>query len=315
MSRLINCSMLYRRNVPLFYTAASGGRIWFYNGNSWIEDRPKGDVNGNWYSVAMSEDGSTRIAVEYNGRAYLFKNGAWAITNPDGFNGNRDWYHVSMSDDGTKMCAVRSSHSVQSCFNGTNWVQMSSAYAGTRYKTSIHRDGTKIYVTDISSTYLYIYDVSTGNSTAYTTVGGTLATPWTFFADENHTKMMTVRYNGRVRFTTNGTTWNDTGPYAAGTNRPFRFGHISSDGNTLLVGGQDDLWTLEGGIWIQQQPNGLNMGGIWYSGRLSKDGSKILAANSGGVLHYKQNSVWTPIFPNGDTTNRIYLTCDFHFIP
>ena len=31
----------------------NGGRLWYFNGTSWVEERPKGDVDGAWWSISL----------------------------------------------------------------------------------------------------------------------------------------------------------------------------------------------------------------------------------------------------------------------
>ena len=71
---------------------------------TWSETQPAGDADMNWYTTAMSSDGSKMLAGVYGGRLYLYSGGSWSETQPAG-NADKDWGCCNMSSDGSKMLA------------------------------------------------------------------------------------------------------------------------------------------------------------------------------------------------------------------
>ena len=69
------------------------------SGNTWIAK----ESSRNWYSVAMSADGTKQTAVDNGGQIYVSTDSGntWIAKESD-----RYWYSVAMSADGTRQTAV-----------------------------------------------------------------------------------------------------------------------------------------------------------------------------------------------------------------
>ena len=74
--------------------------------HTWSETQPAGDADKNWYTSAMSDDGSKIVAGAYGRRLYLSTDSgtSWAEVQPAG-EADKNWRVSAMSDDGSVILA------------------------------------------------------------------------------------------------------------------------------------------------------------------------------------------------------------------
>jgi hypothetical protein len=96
-------------------------RLWYYDGSSWTEQQPAGDVTANWNSLDIAD--GKMVACIYGGRLYYFNGTSWSEQQPAG-NANKNWIKVACS--GNRIVASIGNGRLY-YHNGTSWSEQQPA--------------------------------------------------------------------------------------------------------------------------------------------------------------------------------------------
>jgi photosystem II stability/assembly factor-like uncharacterized protein len=268
------------------------------------------ESNRQWYSVAMSADGTKQTAVVYNGQIYVSTDSGNTWTAKESY---RWWYSVAMSADGTKQTAVAYAGQIYvSTDSGNTWTPKES----NRYWRSVamSADGTiqtavglqgQIYVsTDSGNTWTAKesnrnwYSVAmSADGTKQTAVGQNLQIYvsmdsgntwtakesnrnwWSVAMSEDGTIQTAVVVNGQIYVSIDsGNTWT-----AKESNRAWYSVTMSADGTrqtAVVNNGQVYVSTDSGNTWTAKESNRE-----WYSVAMSADGTKQTAVVNNGQIY------------------------------
>jgi hypothetical protein len=244
------------------YEAANFGEIWTAR-----------DSARNWYSVAMSANGTKRTAVVNGGQIYVSADSGNTWTAKDS---SRAWYSVAMSADGTKQTAVVQGGSFYASIDsGNTWTFR--GFLGDFRSVAMSSDGTKQTAVAYGG---QIY-VSISSGVAWATRDS--ARNWQSVAmSADGTKQTAVVQGGQIYVSADsGNTWT-----AKESARDWRSVAMSADGTrqtAVAFGGQIYVSTDSGNTWTAKDSNRN-----WCSVAMSADGTKQMAL--GGVVYVSMDS-------------------------
>jgi hypothetical protein len=98
-------------------------RLWLFNGSTWVEEQPAGNVNKYWLLVGIS--GNNMVAVEYHGLIYYNNGSGWVPQNGVGQPNISNWTDVSIC--GNRILVV--SAYIAFSYNGMVWYYNGSTWA------------------------------------------------------------------------------------------------------------------------------------------------------------------------------------------
>ena len=117
------CTAIYENTM---LAGEMGGRLWYFDGNSWTETRPIGDVNGNWFTVSLQNGKMT--ATETTGRVYYHDGNSWSILPTPGILA-KSWV-VDLNRDGVTLIASEYNGKVY-YYDGATWLDLPITEIGT----------------------------------------------------------------------------------------------------------------------------------------------------------------------------------------
>lgn len=281
------------------FVSAVGGRLYLSTDfcASWNEVQPAGNVDRNWSSLAMSDDGQFIIACIYssvNGRIWKSINGGlnWSELQPAG-NVNRAWSSVCCSSDGRYLIAsIFNGRIYRSANFGVNWAEIKPEGAFTNSywsSTAIDDDGTVNLAGDgVANPHWFAFFSTDGAVTwAQAPGGGIAAGAWySVDCDSDGSFMVVAGSSGgagrRIWRTQNsGVNWDEVRP-DGNNNYNWRKVACSSNGQYLIAGDNSTthghLYTSidSGDNWIDEVF--FNPAPNFFRGiAVSRDGNKYLA--------------------------------------
>ena len=305
---------------PDLWITTGAAWVWTRSGSTWTQQGDKLVGTGSsdaqqGYSVSLSADGNTAIVGgyqdNYDPTIYTGQGAAWVWTRSGntwtqqgnklvGTGGSSDaaqGISVSLSADGNTAIVGGFNDN----YDPTNYRGQGAAWVWTRSGNTWSQQGDKLVGTGNSGLAAQGSSVSLSANGNTAIVGG--------YNDNSGIGAVWV-------FTRSGSTWSQQGNKLIGTGGVGNGGQgssvsLSADGNTAIVGGQNDnidptwlapgaawVWTRSGNDWSQQGSKlvgtGNNSGGALqgYSVALSADGSTALV---GGPYDEIDIETWTKV--------------------
>jgi len=237
----------------------------------WVERRPAGDVNLEWYSLASGSTGTNLIAAAFGdfgteGWVYTSNNSGvtWTIRYPIAT--SQYWRAAASDADGSNLIVA--------------------AWAGRLYTSS-----------------------NGGVSWTERQPAGAIDQRWqTVASSADGSHLIAGASAGRLWISSNGgSTWTETRP-AGNVDGDWRGASCSSDGSVLLAGNYNDrlYMTRNGGAsWTELTPAGA-ADKNWQGTACDEDGSNLIVGVEGGRLYTSSNggSSWTERRPAGNTDQK-----------
>jgi photosystem II stability/assembly factor-like uncharacterized protein len=293
-----------------------------------IEFTNKRSVDLNWYSVAMSADGTKQTAVVRGGQIYISgdsgetwntkaSNRQWAsvaisadgtiqtavvsggqiwVSNDSGEtwnakDSNRQWQSVAMSSDGTKQTAIVSGGQIYiSGDSGETW-NTKTIGAKDWQSVAMSADGTK-QTAIVSGGQIWV-----SNNSGDTWNAKASNKPWTSVAiSAIGTKQTAVAFGGQIWVSNDsGETWN-----AKDSNRQWYSVAMSADGTiqtAVVYNGQIWVSNDSGETWNTKASNK-----DWISVAMSADGATQTAVVLGGQIYISRDSgdIWNTKYSNAN---------------
>ncbi|MFZ4857753.1 MAG: hypothetical protein ACOYL3_15280, partial [Desulfuromonadaceae bacterium] len=204
------------------------------SGVTWV----RGNTEGQWYSIASSDDGTKLVAGAISNWIYTSSDsGATWVQQTASPSGN--WLSVASSSDGEKLAAVDTSSRqiYTSSDSGASWTPGDTERAWNSVASS--SDGTKLVAT-VSGGQIYTssnsgvnWVVQAGSPTAYWRDSTGVA------SSSDGTKLAAVVFGGRVYTSTDsGVSWT-----ARDSNRNWRAIASNSEGNKLVAVDESHIYT------------------------------------------------------------------------
>jgi len=260
------------------------------SGVAWTERQPAGAVNKHWQAIASSSDGMKLLVGgmgEVTGRLYTGVSAdagvtyTWTERQPAGAV-DKGWYAASSSADGTKLIAA---------------VTAGRIYTGAS--------------ADAGVTYTWTERQPAGAVDKY----------WCSTASSSDGTKLVAGNNLRLYYTTNtGANWIELTP-AGAVDKSWNAVASSADGLNLIVGANSGrlytgVGTSGGTSWAWTERNPLAPTAAadkgWQAVASSSDGTKLVAAVSGGRLYTSADSgaTWTERNPLAPTAaaNKSWFT-------
>lgn len=245
-----------------------GGRVWLWNGKTYVEQTPAGSVDKNWYVCEISGNGKRMLVADYSGRAYYFDETSWNEIRPFG-DINKSWTAAALNFDGTKfICAAMN--------NGRVWYWDGSSFIDQQIignvnanwsGVNISNDGTKLLATG-GANHVYYFNGSTWNKLTSTSVNYFNPVASKDFSRIIVGSIFQSSYGSLFEYT--GSTWAEIPPIN-GDNKQCNAA-LDGDGNMLIVGVNGARLYIKngGGSWVEHQPAG-NAAKTW----------RVVAVNKG----------------------------------
>ncbi|WP_207799707.1 stalk domain-containing protein [Candidatus Cryosericum hinesii] len=237
----------------------------------WVERRPAGDVNLEWYALASDSTGTRVVAAAFG----LYGTEGWVYTSTDRgatwtkrypISASQFWRAAASDADGTNLIVgAWAGRLYTSADSGATWTERQSAGAiDQRWQT-----------------------VASSADGSHLIAGASAGRLW-------------ISSNG-------GGTWTETRP-AGNVDGDWRGASSSSDGSVMLVGnyGGRLYMTRNGGAsWTEVTPAGA-ADKNWQGTAMDADGSNLITGVEGGRLYTSSNSgsSWTERQPVGDTNQK-----------
>jgi len=267
-------------------TSVGATYIFIRSGTNWSQqDKLIGTDGGNsaqqGTSVALSADGDT-LAI--GGRTYLTTGASWVFTRTAGSWSEQQSQIVGTGgsganqQQGTSIALSADGNTMAVGALGDNpGTQIGATWVFTRSGTSWSQQGSKLVGTDS------IGSSAQGTSTALSADGNTLAVGGN--VDDSNVGAIWV-------FTRSGTEWSQqgsklVGSESVGTSNQGQSIALSSNGNTLVFGGDDDN-SLVGAVWIFTR-----FGNAW-----TQQGTKVVGS---GAIGSARQGVSITLSANGNT--------------
>lgn len=292
----------------LFFSATAFAAI------IWNETQPAGDVNKFWDSGAMSEDGSTIVAITQNTAVYLSTDSGnnWSEVKPRGLTTATQWQTTAVSSDGQVIAVGGQNGMYISTDQGGSWTQvLSGADASNFTSVSMSPDGQYL----IGGSYggrLYTSTTS-GSSWTERQPAGNVDKSWqTVGISGDGQFMLAGVLNGRLyKSIDGGSNWNEIQP-AGNIDKDWFVSIISSDGLNAFAGvsgGRLYRSTDLGSNWNEVQPAG-NINISWNAGDISYEGGTILLGAWGGRMYISQDSgdSWSETQPAGAVNKNWWVS-------
>lgn len=251
--------------------ANDAGRLWYYDGSSWSEQRPDGiDSDRRWSGVSI--DGGKILACSDSftagsGRVWLYSGGSWSEVQPNGSSAQR-WNGCSIS--GSKMLVWQNSGGTGKVYlyNGS-WSETQPAGATTKnwYTGGISGDN---IIMGVYNGRLYYYN---GSSWAEQQPAGEVDKVWVCAISGSNAIAGIgggTSSTGKVYYY-NGSSWADTG--LATTD----WYSVSISGNRMIAGiSSGRVWENNGVSWAETFPAGVGTNAYWI---VARSGFKSIAQN------------------------------------
>ncbi|MBP9867132.1 MAG: tail fiber domain-containing protein [Candidatus Pacebacteria bacterium] len=239
--------------------------------NSWT---PK-ESTRQWWSVAMSSDGSKQTAVVSNGYIYVSTDYGNTWTPKES---SRNWYGIAMSSDGSKQTAIAYSGQIYvSSDYGNTWIPKES----NRYwlAVTMSSDGSR-QTAAVNNGQIY---VSSDYGNTWTPKDSNRVW-WSIDMSSDGSKQTALVNGGQIYVSTDyGNTWTPKD-----SNRNWVSVAMSSDGSkqtALVNGGQIYVSTDYGNTWTPKDSNRS-----WISVDVSSYGNKQTAVVNGGQIYISVDS-------------------------
>jgi uncharacterized repeat protein (TIGR02543 family) len=286
----------------------------FASSIGWVERRPAGDVNLEWYSLASDSTGNNLIAAVFgiygtDGWVYTSTNGGvtWTARYPIAV--SRYWRTAASDADGSNLIvAAWAGRLYTSSNSGVDWTERRPVGdTNENWQTvASDADGSNL-IAGASSGRLWIS--SNGGSTwAETRPAGNVNGDWRGVSSNFDGSVLLVgNYNGRLYITSNGgTNWTELTP-AGAVDKNWQGTACDEDGTNLIVGVEGGrLYTSSnsGSSWTERRPVG-DTDQNWSRFASDSDGSVLLAADEARLYRsLDSGATWTEQQPAGDKDVR-----------
>jgi uncharacterized repeat protein (TIGR02543 family) len=283
----------------------------------WVERRPAGDVNLEWYSLASDSTGNNLVAAAFGiygseGRVYTSTNGGETWTARYPIVTSRYWRAAASDANGSNLVvAAWAGRLYTSSDSGVDWTERRPVGdTNENWQTvASDADGSNL-IAGASSGRLWIS--SNGGSTwAETRPAGNVSGDWRGASSNADGSVLLVgNYNGRLYITSNGgTNWTELTP-AGAADKNWQGTACDEDGSNLIVGVEGGrLYTSSnrGSSWTERRPVG-DTSQNWARFASDSDGSVLLAADEARLYRsLDSGATWTEQQPAGD--KDVYWTC------
>ena len=280
----------------------------------WVERRPAGDMDLEWYSLASDSAGVNLVAAAFG----VYGSEGWVYTSADGgatwtirypITTSQYWRAAASDADGSNLIVAAWAGRLYASSNrGVSWTERQPAGAmDQRWQTvASDADGSNL-IAGTSAGSLWIS--SNGGSTwTETRPAGNASGDWRGASSNADGSVLVVgNYGGRLYTSSNsGTSWTELTPAGAG-DKNWQGTACDMDGSNLIVGVEGGrLYTSSnrGSSWTERRPAGdadLN----WSRFASNSDGSVLVAADEARLYRSLDSGVtWTEQRPAGDKDIR-----------
>jgi photosystem II stability/assembly factor-like uncharacterized protein len=300
---LIVCLTMCLSSVMVGKTRAAG--------MGWVERRPAGDVNLEWYALASDSTG-TRVVVAAFG---LYGTEGWVYTSADRgatwtkrypISASQFWRAAASDADGTNLIvAAWSGRLYTSADSGATWTERQPAGAiDQRWQTlASSADGSHL-IAGASAGRLWISSNGGGTWTE-TRPAGNVDGDWRGASSNSDGSVMLVgNYNGRLYMTRNGgASWTEVTPSGA-ADKNWQGTAMDADGSNLITGVEGGrLYTSSNGgsSWTERRP-AEDTDQKWSRFASDSDGKVLLASDESRLYSsVDSGATWVEQQPAGNT--------------
>lgn len=279
---------------------------------AWVERRPAGDIDVNWYKASVSDDGSTILLGTNEGRLWLSidRGVNWTEQQPNDVDSDRAWRAIAVSGNGQVLLAGEyetDGRLYRSIDSGANWSELQPVGdtnqiwldAALDYDGSVimaHRYASNVYISSDSG-------VNWGNAG----VTGTLCVA----CSSDGAVMLVGKNSGRLYLSINtGASFSETQPNGA-NNYEWNAVAVSGDGSVLACGifnvslGRPVYLSFNTGTnWTAQATTAK-----WNSLSIADDEVTILRSNTGAVWGTENAGTnWSNLDPDGSEEAKNWIT-------
>ncbi len=241
----------------------ASGRLWLWDGASYVEQRPAGNVDKNWIAAAISGDGNKMIAAVYGGRAYFYNGSNWIEIQPAG-NVDKNWGGLSLNYTGSLLGIGIQGGRLYFGDGSTFTEQRPSGNIDLTWSNiKFCKDGTKA-IACAAYNRVYLYD---GSNWIEIQPDGNTNIAWQQVGiDKNGIKFLSTTQfggsSGKMYFF-DGTNWAIDLPRVGYSKRTFAA--MSGNADVFIQAGYGDrLYIKKNGVWVEHQPAG-DSNRNWYS--------------------------------------------------
>jgi uncharacterized repeat protein (TIGR02543 family) len=280
----------------------------------WVERRPAGDRNLEWYSLASDSTGTKLVAAafgNYGTEGWVYTSddsgATWTIRYP--IAASQFWRAAASDADGSNLIVAAWSGRLYTSSNGgVSWTERQPAGAkDQRWQTvASDADGSNL-IAGASAGRLWISSNGGVSWTEARPAGDTTGDWRGASSSSDGSVLLAGNYNGRLYMTTNGGTgWTELTP-AGAADRNWQGTACDTDGSNLIVGVEGGrLYTSSnrGSTWTERRPAG-DANRNWSRFSSNSDGSVLLAADQTRLYRSRDSGVtWTEARPAGDKDVR-----------
>jgi len=280
----------------------------------WVERRPAGDMDLEWYSLASDSTGANLVAAAFG----VYGSEGWVYTSADGgatwttrypITTSQYWRAAASDADGSNLIVAAWAGRLYTSSNrGVSWTERQPAGAvDQRWQTAASdADGSNL-IAGTSAGSLWISS-NGGTTWAETRPAGNVSGDWRGACSNSDGSVLLVgNYNGRLYITSNGgTNWTELTP-AGAADRNWQGTACDDDGSNLIVGVEGGrLYTSSnrGSSWTERRPVG-DTDQNWSRFASDSDGSVLLAADEARLYRSLDGgATWTEQRPAGDKDIR-----------
>jgi uncharacterized repeat protein (TIGR02543 family) len=280
----------------------------------WVERRPAGDVNREWYSLASDSTGTNLVAAAFGiygteGWVYTSTNGGVTWTARYPIVSSMYWRAAASDADGSNLIVAAWSGRLYTSSNGgVDWTERKPAgNVDQNWQTvASDADGTNL-IAAAASGRIWTSSNSGANWTEQRPAGNVNG-DWRGASSSSDGSVLLIgNYAGRLYITTNGgTNWTELTP-AGAANKNWQGTACDGDGSNLIVGVEEGrLYTSSnsGSSWMERRPVG-DTNQNWSRFASDSDGSVLLAADEARLYRsLDSGATWTEQQPAGDKDVR-----------
>lgn len=305
--------------LTMILSGAMVGRAYASTGMGWVERRPAGDANLEWYSLASDSTGTNLIAAAFGrfgaeGWVYTSTDSGatWTIRHP--ITTSQYWRAAACDADGSNLIvAAWAGRLYTSSNSGATWTERQPAGANDqRWQTvASDADGSNL-VAGTSAGRLWTSSDG-GASWTERQPAGNVDGDWRGASSSSDGSVLLVgNYSGRLYITSNGgTTWRELTP-AGAADKNWQGTACDADGSNLIVGVEGGrLYTSSnsGSSWTERRPVG-DTNQKWSRFASDSDGSVLLASDEARLYSsIDAGATWVEQQPAGNTNVNWVSSC------
>ena len=288
---------------PLF-VGTSNGRLYVSldDGDNWEETQPAGDVNKNWSSLSISENGEVLIAAVANGRIYRSINSGtdWEETQPAG-NADKNWSAVMLNNVGQFIIATENGGRMYiSNDTGENWSEAQAPLDEDMEWSALTMSALgNVALAGAQNGRLYL-STDQGANWAEVQPAGDNDLDWdTVSCDLSSIACIAGVNGGRIYYSVSqGSEWTEIQP-AGAANQNWVASAVGLEGEVIVVAtspGRLYYSTNVGETWHESEPNG-DYNYNWSSVVTNSEGTIVWSANQTNIIYEGTFSAPVPVQP------------------